>query len=345
MTAQPITGRVLSDSSTDMALADFNGRCVYRIKPDNVDATLTDFPLLLTRKNLPAAIFGHAKSDGGDIRATSDKDGSTSLPVEVVSFDATNKTAEIWVSRTLSSTDYTEFTLWYGNPAASTPAVDSTYGSQAVWGDFDSVLHHNDDLNDSSSNALDYTEDGSTSFTEDLWGNDSGASTSDTYHGSRGGMNFESYSISQSWIVYATGTAPVSLFRGDFGAEPRFYTPWKATTSLVTWGKPSDYGNGEPNGVLTTRNKWVHVALAVNHAGSCKIYIDGVGSSTSSSIFSKACQSGTLRLGSDNLVMAESRYQKDKVQTDAWYKAEYHLMIQPEKNIIPYIDLLSGAQV
>jgi len=89
-----------------------------------------------------------AKSDGSDIRFSSDSAGSNGLHAEIVYWvqDATtdaNRKAEIWVSCNPSSSADTTIYVWYKNPSATAPpANDATFGSQGVWdSNYAGVLH------------------------------------------------------------------------------------------------------------------------------------------------------------------------------------------------------------
>ena len=81
-----------------------------------VDTTQSDFPLVLTEACLPSEIFGvnGAQDGGGDIRFSSDADGTTQLACDVISFDQTNDTAEIVVSvASVSSSSNTSIWVWW----------------------------------------------------------------------------------------------------------------------------------------------------------------------------------------------------------------------------------------
>lgn len=136
---------------------------------------LTDFPVLLTVDNFPSEMFDadgsySAKSDGCDVRFSSDEDGAIELPIEVVEFttdnDPANGSAEIYVKiPTLDYNDDTVIYAWYNNASASCYAVDDTYGSENVWDSNYLMVHHlrgaaYTDLDDSTSNDNDFTAEG-----------------------------------------------------------------------------------------------------------------------------------------------------------------------------------------
>ena len=147
--------------------SDWNRKCAVTIDNTKVSgaANLTDFPVLLTEDNLPSEMFDAdgsypARSDGGDIRFSSDIDGDTELAREVVEFtinnDPASGTAQIWVKvPTLDHDDDTIIYVWYNAPSETEPARDATYGMEAVWDSGYTFVHH---LEESSGNAIDSTE-------------------------------------------------------------------------------------------------------------------------------------------------------------------------------------------
>lgn len=150
-------------------------QCAITIDHTKVPSSQSSFPVLLgynavgSETNLPQEMLvtsgaNAARSDGGDIRFSSDSAGSSPLHAEVVlwtqdaSVDA-NRKAEIWVNCDPSSSVDTIIYVWYKNASATTPAAnDATFGSQGVWdSNFLGVWHLPDgttlNLNDSTSNA------------------------------------------------------------------------------------------------------------------------------------------------------------------------------------------------
>src|SRR3989344_9339631 len=68
------------------------------IQASKIDATLTDFPVLLTEDNIPSEACdadgtSPAQNGGGDVRFTSDENGNSMLPLEVVDFITDNNPA------------------------------------------------------------------------------------------------------------------------------------------------------------------------------------------------------------------------------------------------------------
>lgn len=106
----------------------------------NVPGDVTKFPLLvrLSSANFDAG-FGQAKAGGADIRFTK-ANNTTRLHHEIESWDATAKTAAIWVlmDTVYGNTNNQLFRMHWGNSGAADsskgPAVfDTTNGFVAVW--------------------------------------------------------------------------------------------------------------------------------------------------------------------------------------------------------------------
>jgi hypothetical protein len=89
--------------------------------------------LLFSSASLPAAIFTYAKDDGSDVRITTDLNGASQIPVEVVHFSGINSQAEIWAYGDLHSAANDDFYVWAGNPFATLPLFTDTYGRNNVW--------------------------------------------------------------------------------------------------------------------------------------------------------------------------------------------------------------------
>jgi prepilin-type N-terminal cleavage/methylation domain-containing protein len=124
---------------------------------------VTDFPVLVDLSDLGSEFFSSVMSDGRDIRITK-ADGTTQLPVEVVSVDTGNQEGEIWFKAdTLSDTTDTSFYIHYGNATAQMPLATDTNGSQAVWGSGARYVgHFESSVGDSSSSSNDGTLYGGT---------------------------------------------------------------------------------------------------------------------------------------------------------------------------------------
>ena len=145
----------LTDTDTDPVtvaqstnpLADWAGYKTLTIDSPYYKASQThkDFPLLITGQCLwYDGVWSSAKSNGSDIVIVSMVDSTLSLDRNVVSWDASDSTAEIWVKvPTISPTQKT-FRVYYGNP-------DTTIASANPWRDeYKMVFHFEEDASQSA---------------------------------------------------------------------------------------------------------------------------------------------------------------------------------------------------
>lgn len=138
------------------------------IQNSQVDATLSNFPVLFTEDNfdtefLDADGTNAPKSDGGDVYFSSDAAGSSRLSVDIELFSLDNNPSlskiVIWVKvPSVSSTVNTSVWVWYKQASASQPARSATYGAEDVWSNsFISVQHLNETYSTASDNYKDMT--------------------------------------------------------------------------------------------------------------------------------------------------------------------------------------------
>jgi len=128
--------------------------------------------------NLPQAMFDAdgtqpAKSDGSDVRFTSDAAGTTQIPFEIVSFSTNNDPslarAEIWVQvPSVNSSSDTVIYAWWGKSDAVAYLPGETYGKYAAWMSSYNAVYHGDgsgNLADSTSNGFAAVNNGTTETT------------------------------------------------------------------------------------------------------------------------------------------------------------------------------------
>lgn len=117
--------------------------------------TLTAYVTYISGATLSSQFWANVKSDGGDIRASLD-DGTTEIPVQVVTIDTSGHTAEIYVKCNLDKSTGGTIRLWY-NGSDSAVAANATYGSQNVWTGYSAVYHLQEAVNNSAGGYLDST--------------------------------------------------------------------------------------------------------------------------------------------------------------------------------------------
>lgn len=282
---------------------DHRWKAPLTIASSEVSSTLTNFPVLLTAANLPSAMFdadgaNPAQNGGGDIRFSSDADGATQLPCEVVSFvtdnNPANGTAEIHVKvpSVSSSVDTTVYVWWNTAGTDSQPAIDSTYGAENVWDSaFVGVWHLEEDPSGTAPQMLDSTSN-------DHDGTSAGTmTTGDSVAAVVGnGLDFDGtddgVSIAETAAIDITGALTLEMaLNGDtFGA---FVTP--ATKAKASGQKQfmMDLQSGVPRfgdelglaKATSTLSTGTDYHLAGTYSGSglysgLKIYLNGVAEST-----------------------------------------------------------------
>jgi hypothetical protein len=123
--------------------------CAITIDHTKVPVNVVQAVLLLTEANVPSEMLDggafSARSDGGDIRFSSDPYGATQIAGQIVSITTGGSPAlEAWVKVPyVSATVDTTYYIWYHNPDATMLDATDTYGSQACFTDFEIAYHCN----------------------------------------------------------------------------------------------------------------------------------------------------------------------------------------------------------
>jgi hypothetical protein len=111
-------------------------------------------PLLIKNADFTTAMIAALKSDGGDLRLSSDSPGNTQRPIEIV--DGLNI---IWTLVASVAVD-TLIYVWGDKPAATQPAASAAFGRNAVWVDNDRRFHFEQDPSTSDMVDSSGTQDG-----------------------------------------------------------------------------------------------------------------------------------------------------------------------------------------
>ncbi len=96
----------------------------------------------------PADFWSHVRSDGGDIRVTT-QDGTTQVAREVSAFNSTAHTGAIYINTNGGTA--AAFCVYYGSGAAEPPAA-ATYGKYNAWESAAKLVAHLEDTSDSTVN-------------------------------------------------------------------------------------------------------------------------------------------------------------------------------------------------
>jgi hypothetical protein len=235
---------------------------------------VTGFPLLVRLDSTQSAIFTQAKTGGADLRFTK-SDNTTRLPHQIESWNATTKTAAIWVlvDTVKGNRNNQALRLHWGNAAAADSSngaqvFKTTNGYQAVW-------HMN-----GTTNENDATTNGITA-------------TATVTAASANGMVGPARQFTGTEYFRATGSAAGPL---NFPYESNFtISAWINPVELASHGvivskHDLDYAfkldqnnnleffeyNGSWNAVnsFVGQNEWVH-AVGVQNGANAALYVNG----------------------------------------------------------------------
>ncbi|MCE2929543.1 MAG: hypothetical protein LW817_07940, partial [Candidatus Caenarcaniphilales bacterium] len=121
-----------------------------------VNGSVSELPVYVNLRHLPASFWTSVKTSGSDIRMTNA--AGTPLAIELVSIDKTSKTGELWFKApTLTSAAHNHFYIYSGNNGGSFASPISQYGSQAVWSNGFVAVYHMNALSNGTASVLDST--------------------------------------------------------------------------------------------------------------------------------------------------------------------------------------------
>ena len=239
---------------------------------------LSGYVALLTESNLPAEIWTTAINGGGDLRVCLNSDGSSQLPLEVVSFDTVGETAVLWV-RFPTFTSGDSLWLFYGKAGETQPPVTDTHGRNAVWVDYDSLFIGSDLTIDRTGNGNDSTgSSGTITYASDglPYGLFDGASH----------LDIPAIGVISTGTVKATievdeqlNTDNYVLSHGDFANAGRLYLAVNSSEQIFTRAGSGSNNTGSTDLKLTSPST---IAGAIT-GGAITTYANGsveVGSST-----------------------------------------------------------------
>ena len=124
-------------------------KCIVTIPDAQISGSNINFPILISEDNLPTEMLdggdNSALNGGGDVRFSLDSAGATQLPCDVVLFiTGGSPAAQIHVKLPNLNTgaDRTLY-VWYKKAGEVQPLVTAPFGRNAVWADYDLVVHCN----------------------------------------------------------------------------------------------------------------------------------------------------------------------------------------------------------
>ena len=138
---------------------DWNSRTKVTIGSEKVGSTLFDFPCFLDLSIVGSGLFGSTFNSGSDIRMTT-SDGSSEIPREVVHVNTVGSLGEVHFLADLGSTDDNIFYIYYSNENGSDYAGSEVFGRDAVWTNYTTVLHLNQNPGGTEPQFIDSTGGG-----------------------------------------------------------------------------------------------------------------------------------------------------------------------------------------
>jgi len=140
---------------------DYNYKADITTDSAQVSSDESGFPYYYDLANLSGdnGFWDNVQSDGGDLRVSTNSDGTGQIPLEVVSIDTGAETGEIHFKDSTNSSSDETYYLWWDDTTGtvSQPAVTDPNGRNAVWTAYEAVYHLDET---SAGTALDSTGNG-----------------------------------------------------------------------------------------------------------------------------------------------------------------------------------------
>jgi len=257
----------------------------------------SDFPVYLNLADMQPEFFAHASSDGCDLRMTAG-DGTTEIPIELVTFSGSDATGELWFKGTLSHTADTRFYLYYGNAEASCPPASSIYGSQNVWdAGFRAVYHLKDGSVLSAVDSTSHGYDGTVEFVTAATGQIDGGAAFDGGSGHDISIPTSAmlpsgtmYTIS-AWAKLTDVIVNRTILDSRGGVDP-----WPCTQGavlyvdtaghLVSYQQYSNpYPGTELHGLTPIADGHWHLLASRSDGSTLKLFVNGAQDATANSSF------------------------------------------------------------
>jgi hypothetical protein len=336
-------------------------KCPLVIQASKVDATLANFPVLLTKDTLPSSMFdadgsNPALSGGGDIRFSSDAAGNTQLSCEVVTFtidnDPANGVAEIWVKvPSISSSSNTTIYVWWDKAGESQPAIDVAFGAESVWDSNFKMVQHMEDtttstITDSTSNDKDGTKKAANEPIEatEKIGKAQDFDGSDDYITISGSLDPTADFTLSAWINGDSFAAEGGTYRTILAQQDGTGTGRTLVGMDEVNNKPMSFlgGMGASYG-LSALSTGTYYFITVTYDASAEnltIYTDDDAGNVTGSIVGEAA-SGNLVIGAHK-GLAKGRWDggidevriSDSIRLTGWRKAEYNNQNDPSTFVV-----------
>lgn len=316
--------------------AEFNNKINLTVSASNIDQNLVNFTVYVNLDDLPDAFFGNITAEGDDMEVRA-ADQVTVLPHELVWFNQTAKTGELWIGGfTLSSSTNTNFTIYYGNATVTHTNDADTWNSSTLLRLHFQDLANNTQL-DSGQHGHNVTPNSSISSSDTVTGRlgnaaDFDGAAGDNYYDTRTVWQVQNFSVCM-WLNSKVGNAnddEVIAVSSPSGARG-----WKLANRSngmdFFYGYGADWEDIAADVFPFPGSTWEHVCITKNGKNLTR-YLNGVNSYSSvrSNEITYSAPMGSLMIGSAhpintrqwNGIMDEISITNLSL-TPAWVKAEF----------------------
>lgn len=309
----------------------------YRCSLDlaQADATLADWTYLINEQTLPAQIFQEAIDGGGDIRFSSDQEGTTQIPCHIRTFDSTGSKADIAVRiPSLSGSASTRIWIWWMKSGETQPTPSDTYGQYnaydsdhlLVWPLNDTSIGSADDIIDATSNQNHATSVGitGTAAGEGLFGGALTMNANGEYARAKAAVNLQPCTCE---ALYRSSSISSNQQAIVFGARAGMQV---YSSELRTVGNSWSTSTG----LSMVQDQWYHCATRSDGAFE-EAVLNGVSGGqntglTGSNSIAPAIGTSTYSLGTQSWHGTGDEIRISGIlRTDAWLLANYANQITP----------------
>jgi hypothetical protein len=280
-------------------------RKLITVNSSQVDATLTNFPVLVYRSS-DSDLASNAQDDGDDIAFVLHSDNSTQLNHEIELFNGTTGELVAWVNVTsLSSSVDTKIWMYYGNSTCS-----SQENIAGVWDSNYVMIQHLNETSDPHEDSTSYNNDGNESggVNQSANGKIDGA---DDFDGANDKITVNESSTLEppnqmtisAWIILnELGRQQDIVYKRHLSAAPwgsYEFMVWSDNISYFQWVNNSGNWHDVNSSSPLVIGQWYYL-VGVKNATHINLYING-----SSSGITPVIANGTIYDSDDHLFIGD----------------------------------------
>jgi hypothetical protein len=291
------------------------GRLLTGLSPGS---SLSGFTAVITKANLPTSALDTGSlsclNGGGDWRFSTDINGSTQLPAQIVTC-VTNATAgntkfEAFIRFPTYASGTREVYAFWNKAGQSQPLVGAAFGRNAVWVDYNRVYHLNEAVSTATGNYVDSSGNGdgtlnATTNVTSVTGQIGDATQSLNSAGGSSPLidtgivpNTTNIRTLEFWVNYSTTSNSSGYAQGsDDANNRRFYLGLDGDVRIFAGVGTGFMGfgtNPNPSGIVA--GSWYKQSLSVD-GSTATVYVNGVAKGSFAYTFSGTSTSNFTILG------------------------------------------------